>query len=94
MTVAVVNENYEHHWSADILPERPMILPGRHYTYPAQADEIESGALEVLVRPGPSSGSQGDPLGGQPFLATCALGFRDASVPTGVWANSFSATPP
>jgi hypothetical protein len=54
-----------------------MILPGRHYTYPAQADEVERGALEVLVRP----------AGGEPFLATCALGFRDPAVPTAVWAT-------
>jgi hypothetical protein len=33
--------------------------------------------LEVLVRPSE---------GAQPFLATCALGFRDLAAPTGIWS--------
>ena len=40
-------------------------------------EEVERGALEVLVRP----------EGMTPFLATCALGFRDPIVPTGVWST-------
>lgn len=53
-----------------------MILPRLHYVYPGVAEEVERGALEVLVQP----------AGGQPFLATCALGFRDPAAPTGVWS--------
>ena len=41
------------------------------------AAEVERGALEVLVRP-----RDGEPA----FLATCALGFKDPAVPTGIWA--------
>jgi hypothetical protein len=63
-------------WRAEILSVRPPILPARHYVYPAEVEEVERGALEVLVRP-PS---------GAPFLATCALGFRDPAVPTGIWS--------
>jgi hypothetical protein len=65
-------------WKAEILSARPMILPPRHFVYPRDVEEVERGALEVLVRavePGAS-----------PFLATCALGFRDPVVPTGVWS--------
>ena len=66
----------EHRWTAEILPNRPMILPGRHFVYPAQVEEVELGALEVLVQP----------EGAAAFLATCALGFRDPKAPTGLWA--------
>jgi hypothetical protein len=112
-------------------------LPPRHFVYPRQAEEIERGALELLVRPtSPShfesrvddhaerradvhAESRVDGLKGhdfsradsatkweralapegslpvhpaerapsaQPFLATCALGFRDPAVPTGIWS--------
>jgi len=54
-----------------------MILPSRHYVYPAQVEEVERGALEVLMRRENES---------QPFLATCALGFRDPAAPTGLWS--------
>jgi hypothetical protein len=67
---------FPHNWTAEILPNRPMILPRLHYVYPGVAEEVERGALEVLVQP----------AGGQPFLATCALGFRDPAAPTGVWS--------
>jgi hypothetical protein len=70
---------FPHHWQAEVLPTRPLILPPRHFVYPRDAEEIERGALEVLIRPVPS-------LDEQPFLATCALGFRDPAVPTGLWS--------
>lgn len=66
-------------WRAEILPARPLILPQRHFTYPAAVEEVERGALELLVHPNAGSGAE-------PFLATCALGFRDPSLPTGVWS--------
>lgn len=71
-------------WEAEILAARPLILPARHCVYPQDAEEVERGALEVLVRPHPIG--ENPPPGAQPFLATCALGFRDPAVPTGVWA--------
>lgn len=71
---------FPHHWIAEILPRRPMILPTRHYIYPAAVEEVEKGALEVLVQPGAAEGTS------QPFLATCALGFRDPAAPTGLWS--------
>jgi hypothetical protein len=70
---------FPHNWTAEILPQRPMILPSRHYVYPGVADEVERGALEVLVQP------KGY-LPAEIFLATCALGFRDSATPTGIWS--------
>jgi hypothetical protein len=64
-------------WAAEVLPARPLILPKRHYIFPREAEEVERGALEILVRPD----------GAEPFLATCALGFRDTAVPTGIWSS-------
>ena len=146
---------FPHHWRAEILAARPLILPPHHFVYPLQTEEVERGALEVLVRPGaPSDSIEGHdpnpascqgttsvvpkepqkslrglqpaeklnpegihegfvsghdfcraastikstwalaPAGNppinvpssQPFLATCALGFRDPQVPTGLWS--------
>jgi hypothetical protein len=76
--VPIIDLRFRHVWQAEALPARPMILPARHYVYPRDADEVERGALEVRVRP------DGDL---QPFLATFALGFRDAAVPTGLWST-------
>ena len=56
-----------------------MILPPRHFVYPRAAEEVERGALEVMIRP--------DAPHAQPFLATCALGFRDPAAPTGLWST-------
>ena len=91
---------FAHSWTAEVLPNRPMILPSRHYVYPAEVEEVERGALEVLVQPGgfvrSSEGEasglarSGGELGvsglGNPFLATCALGFRDPAAPSGLWS--------
>ncbi|MFC5861238.1 hypothetical protein ACFPT7_02915 [Acidicapsa dinghuensis] len=79
MTDRAVHESFEHSWTAEILPGRPLILPRRQYVYPNAAEEVERGALEVMVRPRADSGHE-------PFLATFALGFRDPLAPTGVWA--------
>jgi len=75
---AIVELSFQHSWEAEILAARPLILPPRHFVYPREAEEVERGALEVLVRPEAS--------GVALFLATCALGFRDAAVPTGIWS--------
>jgi hypothetical protein len=73
----IVDLSFPRHWQTEILSARPLILPSRHFVYPADAEEVERGALEVLIRRAEAA---------QPFLATCALGFRDAAVPTGLWA--------
>ena len=77
--VRVVDLSFPHRWQAEVLEARPLILPARHFVYPREAEEVERGALEVLVRP------EGDDR--QIFLATCALGFRDPAAPTGLWST-------
>ena len=71
--------SFPHRWQAEVLTARPQILPTRRFIYPREAEEVERGALEVLIRP------EGDDA--QEFLATCALGFRDPAVPTGLWST-------
>jgi len=87
MTAPIFDGSFAHRWTAEVLPHRPMILPPRHYTYPAVAEEVEKGAMEVLVRPeaGPPGKTEADSRQ-EPFLATCALGFRDPSAPSGLWS--------
>ncbi|MDE3187856.1 MAG: hypothetical protein KGM96_10070 [Acidobacteriota bacterium] len=76
MSAPLLDLSFPHRWQAEVLAARPLILPPRHFVYPAEAEEVERGALEVMVRPADA----------QPFLATCALGFRDAAAPTGLWS--------
>jgi hypothetical protein len=73
---ATLDLSFPHAWQAEALQSRPLILPARHFVYPRDAEEVERGALEVLIRP----------AGTEPFLATCALGFRDPVAPTGLWS--------
>lgn len=71
---------FAHDWRAEILVAPPMIAPARQFTYPQQVageeDTLARGALLVQVQP----------ASGGTFLATCALGFSDPAMPTGVWA--------
>jgi hypothetical protein len=79
VTAPQLDFSFPRSWKAEVLPARPAILPARHFVYPGAVEEVERGALEVLVRP--------EATDGQPFLATCALGFRDPVVPTGLWST-------
>ena len=66
-------------WSAEILKTPPLIAPARQFVYPKQIpgeeDALARGALQLMVRP----------ANGATFLATCALGFTDPAMPTGVF---------
>lgn len=75
----IVDMSFPHKWQAEVLVARPLILPPLHFVYPREAEEVERGALEVMIRP-----EARDAL---PFLATCALGFRDPAAPTGLWST-------
>lgn len=67
-------------WSAEVLTAPPLIAPARQCMYPqrvaGEEDAMNRGALHLLVKPAT----------GGTFLATCALGFRDKSLPSGVFA--------
>jgi len=87
---SIFNGSFPHHWQAEILPGRPLILPTPHFVYPREAEEVERGALEVLIRPHAEPSEETipeHPPFAQEFLATCALGFKDPSVPTGLWST-------
>lgn len=80
--MATVDFTFAHEWTAEILPARPLILPRRQFVYPKYAEEVERGALEVMVRPAGASTSEFS----EPFLGTFALGFSDPAAPTGLWS--------
>jgi hypothetical protein len=47
----IIDLSFPYRWQAEILAARPLILPTRHFVYPRAADEVERGALEVMIRP-------------------------------------------
>jgi hypothetical protein len=71
---------FTHNWQVEVLKVPPLIAPARQFTYPQQIageeDALARGALQLLIRP----------AAGRTFLATCALGFTDRSMPTGVYS--------
>src|ERR1700733_15915285 len=73
-------QEFSRSWSAEVLKTPPLIAPARQFIYPRQIageeDALARGALQVMVRP----------ASGGAFLATCALGFTNSTMPTGVFA--------
>ena len=76
----ITNLAFPHTWRAEILTAPPLIGSARQFSYPrpvpGEEDALARGALQLLVHP---------EFGGD-FLATCALGFADPSVPTGLYS--------
>lgn len=72
----MVDLTFSRDWTAEVLAQRPLILPRRQFVYPRYAEEVERGALEVMVHP----------AGAEPFLGTFALGFSDSAAPAGLWS--------
>jgi hypothetical protein len=70
---------FERDWTAEILKGAPLIAPARSYVWPmrieGEEDALARGAVNVMVRP----------AAGGSFLVTAALGFKDPSMPTGVF---------
>lgn len=66
-------------WGATVLRSPPLIAPARQFAYPqnvpGEEDALARGALLLEVRP----------RAGGTFLATCALGYTDPSLPSGLW---------
>ena len=77
----MVQGGFERTWKVEVLRAQPLIAPARRYTYPREVigeeEAMARGALELMVRP----------REGGAFLATCSLGFKDPTMPTGVWAS-------
>jgi hypothetical protein len=73
-------DTFPHAWNARILSKPPMIAPARQFVYPlyvpGEEDAMGRGALLLDVKPAQAPN----------FLATCALGFRDPSLPTGIFS--------
>jgi hypothetical protein len=69
-----------HEWRAEVLTMPPLISPARQFIYPlrvaGEEDAIARGALQVTVHP----------AAGGTFLATCALGFADPAMPSGIFS--------
>ena len=66
-------------WRARILTTPPLITPARQFMYPlhvpGEDDAMGRGALLLDIKPANAPN----------FLATCALGFRDSTLPTGIF---------
>jgi len=71
--------SFAREWDVEVLERPPWIAPARQFVYPRQVageeETLARGALLLMVRPA---------TGGE-FLATCARGFVDARMPTGVY---------
>jgi hypothetical protein len=76
----MIPESFPQTWIARVLTDPPLIAPARQFVYPqhvpGEEDAMNRGALLLDVKP----------AAGANFLATCALGFRDPSLPTGIFA--------
>jgi len=76
----MIDEAFPQTWTAEVLMAAPLITPVRHFTYPhkiaGEEEALARGAVQLLVRPAE----------GASFLATCALGFTDPTMPTGVFS--------
>ena len=66
-------------WEARLLPELPLIIPARGFVYPLHipGEEAAMGRGALLLDVKPANGTN--------FLAQCALGFLDPSLPTGLF---------
>lgn len=71
------DETFTHDWQAEVLERPPLIAPARQYVYPQAVEEVERGALLVLLRVR---------SGAVPVMTTFALGFEDPALPHGVWS--------
>jgi len=80
MGALFVSAKFAQSWTARVLTTPPLIAPVRQFVYPqriaGEDDAMARGALLLDVKP----------AAGANFLATCALGFRDPALPSGVFA--------
>ena len=78
--VSIKLDAFPHAWAADVLARPPLIAPARQFIFPQRVlgedDALARGAMLLNIKPST----------GGPFLATCALGFRDPSLPSGIFS--------
>ena len=74
-----MTDTFPQTWTARILTAPPLIAPVRQFVYPlyvpGEEDAMARGALLLDVKPANAPN----------FLATCALGFREPTLPTGIF---------
>jgi len=74
-----LHDPFPRDWNVELLARAPLIAPARQFVWPrhvaGEEDALNRGAMLLNVAP----------AAGGSFLATCALGFRDPALPTGVW---------
>ncbi len=79
MTEIAEARAFTRNWNAEALKKLPLIGPIRRHTYPmkvpGEEQALARGAFRLLVVP----------WAGGMFLATCALGFTDPAMPTGLF---------
>jgi hypothetical protein len=75
--VSARDESFPHIWQAEILAAPPLIAPARQYVYPQAVEEVERGALQILLREQPGAAA---------VMMTFALGFAEPSLPHGIWS--------
>jgi hypothetical protein len=64
-------------YALEVLDRAPLIAPSRSYIFPKRVEEIERGALHVLVRPND----------GDKWLGIFALGYASPHTITGVYST-------
>jgi hypothetical protein len=77
---SIMLDAFPHTWAAEVLARPPLIAPARQFVYPLRVpgedDALARGAVLVNVKPAQRAA----------FLATCALGFRDPALPSGIFS--------
>jgi len=78
--VSIQLDAFPRTWAAELLAQPPLIAPARQFIYPLRVpgedDALARGALLLNIKP----------AHGGMFLATCALGFRDPSLPSAIFS--------
>jgi hypothetical protein len=72
-----LDTTFPHDWRVEILTEPSKIVPTQLFVYPKKVEEVELGALHILLWPRPDT---------TPAMAIFALGFADTSLPHGIWS--------
>lgn len=72
-----LDTTFPHDWQVEILSKPTQTVPSQLYVYPRVVEEVELGALHVLLWLQPAIA---------PAMAIFALGFADTSLPHGIWS--------